>query len=130
MGSGLLFLAMLFTGAATSTSLLAMVGGADVDTSVLVYGQNTAQGLISVYAMRMAAVFTISVSTVGLRTAGLPRWVSYLGYAMALVLLIAAAEQRWTQLVFPSWVLLVSVVILVVVPGNRARTAEAGPGAT
>jgi hypothetical protein len=130
MGSGLLFLAMLFTGAATSTSLLVMVGGADVDTSVLVYGQNTAQGLISVYAMRMAAVFTISVSTVGLRTAGLPRWVSYLGYAMALVLLIAAAQQRWTQLVFPSWVLLVSVVILVVRPGNRAGTAEAGPGAT
>jgi uncharacterized protein YqjF (DUF2071 family) len=49
---------------------------------------------------------------------------------MALVLLIAAAQQRWTQLVFPSWVLLVSVVILVVRPGNRAGTAEAGPGAT
>jgi hypothetical protein len=27
--------------------------------------------------MRMAAVFTLSVSTVGLRTSGLPRWVSY-----------------------------------------------------
>jgi hypothetical protein len=77
--------------------------------------------------MRMAAVFTISVSTVGLRTAGLPRWVSYLGYAIALVLLIAAAQQRWTQLVFPSWVLLVSVVILVVRPPDRAETVEVGP---
>jgi hypothetical protein len=106
-----------------------LAGGADVDASVLVYGQNTAQGLISVYAMRMAAVFTISVSTVGLRTAGLPRWVSYLGYAIALVLLIAAAEQRWTQLVFPAWVLLVSVVIRVVGPANRARAVDAGPDA-
>jgi hypothetical protein len=129
IGSGLLFLAMLFTGAATSTSLLVMAGGANVDASVLLYGQNTAQGLISVYAMRMAAVFTISVSTVGIRTAGLPRWVSYLGYAIALVLLIAAAQQRWTQLVFPSWVLLVSVVILVVRPPDRAETVEVGPDA-
>jgi hypothetical protein len=129
MGSGLLFLAMLFTGAATSTSVLAMVGAADVDTAVLAYGQNTAQGLISVYAMRMAAVFTISVSTVGLRTGGLPRWVSFLGYLMALVLLVAAANQRWTQLVFPAWVLLVSVVILIVRPPDRARAIEVGPDA-
>jgi hypothetical protein len=78
----------------------------------------------------MAAVFTISVSTVGIRTAGLPRWVSYLGYLVALVLLIAAAEQRWTQLVFPSWVLLVSVVLLVARPGDRARTGEVAPGDT
>jgi hypothetical protein len=129
MGSGLLFLAMLFTGAATSASLMAMLAEADVDAAVFAYGSETAQGLISVYAMRMAAVFTISVSTVGIRTAGLPRWVSYLGYLMALVLLVAAAEQRWTQLVFPSWVLLVSVVLLVVRPADRARTVEASPDA-
>jgi hypothetical protein len=129
IGSGLLFLAMLFTGAATSASLMAMLAEADVDAAVFAYGSETAQGLISVYAMRMAAVFTISVSTVGIRTAGLPRWVSYLGYLMALVLLVAAAEQRWTQLVFPSWVLLVSVVLLVVRPADRARTVEASPDA-
>jgi hypothetical protein len=127
MGSGLLFLAMLFTGAATSASLMAMLAGADVNADVLAYGSETAQGLISVYAMRMAAVFTISVSTVGIRTAGLPRWVSYLGYLIAVVLLVAAADQRWLQLVFPSWVLLVSVVILVVRPGNRAHPIQVGP---
>jgi len=126
MGSGLLFLAMLFTGAATSASLMAMLAGADVNADVFEYGSETAQSLFSVYAMWMAAVFTISVSTVGIRTAGLPRWVSYLGYLIALVLLVAAADQRWLQLVFPSWVLLVSVVILVR-PGNPARPVEVGP---
>ena len=68
--------------------------------------------LISVYAMRMAAVFTLSVSTVGLRTSGLPRWVSYLGYLVTLTLLLAAGEHKWFQLLFPPCVLLVSVVIL------------------
>jgi hypothetical protein len=130
MGSGLLFLAMLFTGAATSATLMAMLAGAEVNADVFAYGRLTAQGLFSVYAMRMAAVFTISVSTVGIRTAGLPRWVSYLGYAIALVLLVAAAQQRWTQLVFPSWVLLVGVVLLVVRPGSRAGTVEASPADT
>jgi hypothetical protein len=129
MGSGLLFLAMLFVGAATSASLLAMLARANVDVDVFAYGRDVSQGLFSVYAMRMAAVFTISVSTVGLRTSGLPRWVSYLGYLIALVLLVAAANQQWTQLVFPSWVLLVSVVILVVRPANRASTVEVGPDA-
>ena len=129
MGSGLLFLAMLFVGAATSASLLAMFARADLNADVFAYGRDVSQGLFSVYAMRMAAVFTISVSTVGIRTSGLPRWVSYLGYLIALVLLVAAARQQWTQLVFPSWVLLVSVVILFVRPPNRARTVEVGPDA-
>jgi hypothetical protein len=129
MGSGLLFLAMLFVGAATSASLLAMLARANVNVDVFAYGRDLSQGLFSVYAMRMAAVFTISVSTVGLRTSGLPRWVSYLGYLIALVLLVAAANLQWTQLVFPSWVLLVSVVILVARPPNRARPVEVGPDA-
>ena len=129
MGSGLLFLAMLFVGATTSASLLEMFAAANLNADVFAYGRDVSQGLFSVYAMRMAAVFTISVSTVGIRTSGLPRWVSYLGYLIALVLLVAAANQRWTQLVFPAWVLLVSVVILVVRPPNRARTVEVGPDA-
>ena len=72
--------------------------------------------------MRMAAVFTLSVSTVGLRTSGLPRWVSCLGYLVALTLLLAAGEHKWFQLLFRAWVLLVSVVILVIRP--PAGTAD------
>lgn len=129
MGSGLLFLAMLFTGAAISASLIAMLAGANANADVFAYGRDTVQGLFSVYAMRMAAVFTLSVSTVGLRTSALPRWVSYLGYLMALVLLVAAAEQRWTQLVFPSWVLLVSLAILFVRQPSPGNTLEVDPDA-
>ena len=122
VGSGLLFLAMLFIGAVTSTSLLGMLAGSDPNADLFAYGRNTTQTLVSVYAMRMAAVFTLSVSTVGLRTSGLPRWVSYLGYLVALTLLLAAGEHKWFQLLFPAWVLLVSVVILVIRP--PARTAN------
>jgi hypothetical protein len=112
LGSGLLFLAMLFMGAVNATGLLAMLAGPSLNADLFAYGRSSTQALISVYAMRMAAVFTLSVSTVGLRTSGLPRWVSYLGYLVALTLLLAAGEHKWFQLLFPTWVLLVSVVIL------------------
>ena len=112
LGSGLLFLAMVFVGAVTSTSLLEMLAAADANPDIWAFGRSSTQAIISVYAMRMAAVFTLSVSTLGLRTAALPRWVSVLGYVVALVLLVAAGDHKWTQLVFPAWVLLVSLVIL------------------
>jgi hypothetical protein len=125
LGSGLLFLAMLFIGAVTSTSLLTMLAGSGPNADLFAYGRSNTQTLISVYAMRMAAVFTLSVSTVGLRTSGLPRWVSYLGYLVALTLLLAAGEHKWFQLLFPAWVLLVSVVILVVRPQPVQQSAAA-----
>ena len=124
LGSGLLFLAMLFVGAVLSSGLLAMFAGPSVNADLFAYGRNTTQTLISVYAMRMAAVFTISVSTVGLRTSAMPRWVSYLGYLVALILLVAAGEHRWFQLLFPAWVLLVSVVILLTRPPSRDGEIE------
>jgi hypothetical protein len=112
-GSGLLFLAMLFVGAIMSTSLMDMLDRPNIDGVVWEFGRDTAQGLFGIYAMRMAAVFTLSVSTVVMRAAAMPRWVSFVGYAVALVLLLASNGQPWLQLAFPAWVLLVSLVILV-----------------
>ncbi len=125
LGSGLLFLALLFQGAVTTTGLMLMLAGTQVDTNLWSFGIGTTQTLVSVYAMRMAAVFTLSVSTVGLRTSAFPRWVSYVGYAVALLLMVAAGEHKWTQLVFPLWVLLLSVVILLTHPPDwRAEASE------
>ena len=84
------------------------------------------EGLISVYAMRMAAVFTLSVSTAALRAAALPRWVSYVGYVVALALLVGSADQQWIQLMFPAWVLVLSVVILLTAPARRDVGTEQG----
>jgi hypothetical protein len=127
MGSGLLFLALLFSGAAISSSLILMLEQPNANADIWAYGRSTSQGLISVYAMRMAAVFTLSVSTAGLRAAALPRWVSYLGYLVAVALLVGSADQQWLQLAFPAWVLLVSTAILVTHPHDRAaRDATEG----
>ena len=128
MGSGLLFLAMLFIGAVNATGLLTMLAEPSPNTDLFAFGRSNAQTLISVYAMRMAAVFTLSVSTVGLRTSAVPRWVSILGYLVALTLLVAAGEHKWFQLLFPSWVLLVSIVILLTRPPSRTATPDSPLG--
>jgi hypothetical protein len=123
LGSGLLFLAMLFAGAAASSSVLELSARPSPDIEVWAFGRDSTQILVSVYAMRMAAVFTLSVSTVGLRTRAIPRWVAFVGYAVALVLMVAAGEHRWSQMIFPLWVLLLSVVILL----TRPATTDAPP---
>jgi hypothetical protein len=129
LGSGLLFLAMLFAGAASSSSVLELSTRPAPNVEVWAYGRDSTQTLVSVYAMRMAAVFTLSVSTVGLRTRAIPRWVAFVGYAVALVLLVAAGEHRWSQLIFPLWVLLLSLVILLTRPASAAAPPTAGEGA-
>jgi hypothetical protein len=127
LGSGLLFLAMLFVGTVTSTSLLEMLAGPNVNADIWAFGRDSTNAIVSVYAMRMAAVFTLSVSTLGLRTSAMPRWVAYLGYLSALVLLLAGGERNWTQLVFPGWVLLLSVVILFTRPPDRVNVTDRLP---
>ena len=127
LGSGLLFVAMMFVGAVNTATLITLLERPRTDTEIWLFGRDFTQSLISVYAMRMAAVFTLSVSTLGLRVAAFPRWVAFAGYAAAIVLLVSAGEHKWTQLVFPLWVLVLSIVILVTKPQHRDEPEESSP---
>ena len=69
-------------------------------------------GFLFVYAMRMAAVFVIVVSTIGMCLGIFPRWLVVSGYAAALVLLLNVSYVHALVLVFPAWVAAVSAVIL------------------
>ena len=68
---------------------------------------------MNVYAIKMAGVFMISTSTIALRTRVIPRWTVFLGYALALFLLLSVGIIDWTPMVFPPWVFLISVCILI-----------------
>ena len=60
------------------------------------------------YAVKMAAVFMISTSTLAMRTGFTPRWTAFLGFACALLLLLSGRYIDWILLVFPLRVLLIS----------------------
>jgi hypothetical protein len=67
---------------------------------------------MNVFGAKMAAVFMFSTCTIALRTTFLPRWVALSGFACGLVLLVAITSWLWIQLIFPLWVLLVSLRVL------------------
>jgi hypothetical protein len=115
LGSGLLFVAMLFAGAAFAGGLIAEVAAGSTAApgpDTLAVGRQVTTLLLRVYAMRMAAVFTLSTATITLRTRVVPRWIGMLGIAVAVVLLVSVGLTVWVELLFPAWILLLSVDIL------------------
>jgi hypothetical protein len=113
LGSGLLFVAMLFVAAAVSGGLIADVASGRPDSSTLALGRNITSSLLNVYSMRMAAVFTLTTVTIARRTQIVSRWLTVAGFACALVLLIGIGISPWAELVFPAWIMALSVDILV-----------------
>jgi hypothetical protein len=69
--------------------------------------------IMNVYAVKVAGVFIFSTSTVAIYTGIAARWIAYLGYALALLLVLGISVTDWTFLVFPLWVLLLSSYILI-----------------
>jgi hypothetical protein len=132
LGSGLLFVGMLFVAAAVAGGLIAAAGlrsAAAPGPDTLVVGRKITSALLHVYAMRMAAVFTISTANITLRTGVVPRWIAMLGFAVALVLLVSLGLSPWVELLFPAWILLLSVEILRASLGASPDPAGTGPGA-
>lgn len=116
LGSGLLFLAMLFVAAATIGAITLMVSVAepnDLTGSVSFrYARAAAFIVANVYASKMAAVFMFSTSTVVIYTGIAPRWMAYIGFLLALIVLIGGQYIGWSLAVLPVWVLVISVYIL------------------
>ena len=126
LGSGLLFLALMFAAAASAGAIVATYARDPVgfaDSSTYLFARQTVAQIFGVYALRMAAVFLISQATLWLRTGVMPRWMAFLTFPVALVLLFIVTEVTWIMLVFPGWVLLVSVYILVVSLRRRGEVA-------
>jgi len=115
IGSGLLFLAMMFVAVGVGAGLEA-IAGHTIDpaahTEVATFGQMVLLAVSKTYAIRMGAVFMISLATIWLRTGLMPRWLVGVTYLVALALILASDITMWLTLAFPIWVLVVSVLLL------------------
>jgi len=103
LGSGLLFVAMLFAAAAAASAPLTF---------------------LYVYGVRAAAVFMISVSMLALRTGSLPRWLVIVGFVVAVIMLFSVSFFKFVVLLFPLWVAAVSIVILLTARPPEAEQAQ------
>ena len=116
-GSALLFLAMLFAAAAVIGAVMLVASISEpnelISSATFRFARAVSYIIVNVYAIKMAAVFMISTSTVLIRTGIAPRWIAFLGFSLAVILLIGSFFINWSIAVFPSWVFLISVYILI-----------------
>jgi hypothetical protein len=116
LGSGLLYIAMMFVSAALAGGLIRVLGSGTenlIRSGAYALSRAEIYQATQVYGIKMAGVFMISTCTISLRTRIVPRWMSVLGYALALLLLLSIGTIEWIPLVFPAWIFLVSVYILI-----------------
>lgn len=126
LGSGLLFLAMLFMSAAMVGGLIIAYTadpGRIIGSTTFASARAIAYETMNIYAIKMAGVFMIATSTLALRTRFIPRWIAFLGYAVALLLLLSSRYIEGILMVFPLWVLLISLYILI---DNLRRPSPGG----
>lgn len=115
LGSGLLFLGMLFVAAALIGGILmAFAGQAELPIASPAFRlvRAATYGIVNIYMIKMAGVFMISTSTVAIYTAIAPRWMAIFGYALATLLLFGSYYVGWSFVVFPLWVFVLSAYIL------------------
>jgi hypothetical protein len=124
LGSGLLFVAMVFASMSIAGGLLATARAdlaVDAEREFAAFGRAVMLQISNVYALRMGGVFMLSLGTVWLRTGLMPRWLVATTYVLALVMLVSVNLSLWVTLLFPAWVLAVSIHVLI-------RPSSAGGG--
>jgi hypothetical protein len=116
LGSGVLFIAMIFNVGAVAGALIGTLGHRSADliqSGAYALSRAEIYQTMHTYAMKMAGVFMITTSTISQQTRIFPRWIAVLGYVLALLLLLSVGTTEWLLLLFPLWVLLISVYILI-----------------
>jgi hypothetical protein len=128
LGSALLFLATLFAAASVAAGIVRLLissSGNVLATGAYSLARVQIYQAMHTYAIKMAGVFMISTSTISLRTGIVPRWMAFLGFALALLLLLTVGTIDLILLVFPLWVLSMSIYILIDNFGGLSGTQAA-----
>lgn len=113
LASGLLFIASLFAATAIAGAFLSEQRSGSLQPGAYEFGRLAAHGFMNIFGVKMAAVFMFSTSTIALRTSIFPRWAAYTGFACALVLLLIITNWPWITLLFPFWILVLGIYILI-----------------
>src|SRR5215216_1288365 len=116
--TGIIYVALFFVAAAAESTVAVSIEFTEtpIDPTWARQFPQLGSAVLSVFAMRMAAMFVITTSNIG-RTAGiLPRWFAHAGFLTGLFLLLSATFNRTLVLVVPVWILVLCAFLL-----KRAR---------
>ena len=116
LGSGIILVVMMFVWASAFGAMFGtyqVVADALNDYDVFIYATAFANQIMSSYFLRMASVYMLSIGSLWTRTKVVPRWLTIVTYIVAVPFLLFAGALRWARIIFPVWVLLVSIFILI-----------------
>jgi hypothetical protein len=116
LASGVLLVAMMFaaTAAVGAVALLTVFSVAPLPSVDIARALSSAgYGLAFVYGVRAAGMYMITTTTLMKGTGILPRWLAVIGYVVAAFLLVSTTFHPAILLVFPVWIIVTSVAVLV-----------------
>ncbi len=113
--SGILYVAMLAVGAAAQGVLAASAtfSNEPIDPALARQFPQYGSTILVVFAIRMAAIFVFTTSSIGRTSGVLPAWFVYIGYAAGVFMLLSATLHPALALMFPTWLLALSAIMLV-----------------
>ena len=122
LGSGLLFVAMLFAGAAVLGGLIAgnRFGiAAPTNVETVGFARSVGYSFVFVYSAKVSGVFMLASSTI-VRRSRWPHWTYLSGFLGGAVLILSVSFFEPIVMILPAWVAAISCYILVT--GGRQST--------
>jgi len=116
LGSGIAYVVLMFIFSATIGAIFATYTLADdllADGDIYIFGFMFMNEILGNYVLRIAGVYMLSIGTIWTRAEVMPRWLTVITYLLALVFLFFASSIREARYVFPAWIFLTSVYILI-----------------
>jgi hypothetical protein len=113
--SGVLFVALLFAGTALvgAVALLTVFSDNPVPAPDVARGMTGAgYGMVFVFGVRAAGMFLLTTTTLARSCGLMHNWVAWISYLAGAFLLVSTTFHPAILLVFPAWVVLVSVLAL------------------
>jgi len=130
LGSGIAYVVLTFVWAATAGAVFGSFSlAADqlADKDIFIFGFVFMNEILGNYILRIAGVYMFSVGTIWTRAAVMPRWLTVITYIVALLFLFFAGSIREARFIFPGWVLLTSIYILITNRRLERREASTTP---
>jgi len=80
---------------------------------IFIFGFLFMNEILGNYILRLAGVYMFSIGTIWTRATVMPRWLTLITYLLALFFMFFAGSIREARFIFPGWVLLTSIYILI-----------------
>lgn len=115
LGSSLILIAMMFTWSVIVGAIFGTYAASVsvLDDDIILFGLKIMNEILGNYVLRMAGVFMFSIGSLWTKTGVAPRWLIIVTYIVALGFLFFAVLIREARFIFPIWVFVVSIYILI-----------------